>query len=267
MLGIKKFRMTSLALLWSILIAIIPVQASAEEAAPVQIYIQQELQQWTLSPFIHEGSTMVPMRALFEKLDFQVTWDADKQMAIATKGGLTISMSINRGTAMVNETVYYLDVTPLLKEGSTFMPLRFVSEAAGADVTWNETERSVQLSFESDPQKKIHKLIENVSHSGSFIQAAMSVTEGDGIKNNGIIVQDIALDPSGTLAKVKFDADITVSKAVKDDRGITISPVESVIYEITCDVFKDPLDQWLLQTEPSKMTYTLKEKKPFVNTP
>ncbi|MCR8633832.1 copper amine oxidase N-terminal domain-containing protein [Paenibacillus radicis (ex Xue et al. 2023)] len=264
--GIKKIRLASITLIFSMLIAIIPAQVSAQETSKIHVYIQQELQQWDPSPFIKDGSTMVPMRALFEKLGFLVTWDADKQTAKAVRGGLSISLSINRGTAMVNETVYYLDVTPSLENGSTFIPLRFVSEAAGADVAWNESNRSVQVQFETDPQKRIHRLIDNVTHSGSFIQAAMSITSGDGIKNNGIIVKEITMDASGATAKVKFTADITVSKAVKNDRGVTISPVESVVYEITCDVYKDAFDQWLLQTEPSKMNYVLREKKPFMNT-
>ncbi|WP_171651794.1 copper amine oxidase N-terminal domain-containing protein [Paenibacillus foliorum] len=267
MRGIKKIRLASFALVLSMLIAIIPAPVSAQESSKIHIYIQQELQQWDQSPFIREGSTMVPMRALFEKLGFLVTWDAGKQTATAIKGGLSISLSINRGTAMVNDTVYYLDVTPLLENESTFIPLRFVSEAAGADLVWNESDRSIQVQFETDPQKRIHRLIDNVTHSGSFIQAAMSITSGDGIKNNGIIINEITMNASGAAAKVKFTADITVSKAVKNDRGITISPVESVVYEITCDVYKDAFDQWLLQTEPSKMTYTLKEKKPFMNAP
>ena len=97
MLGIKNIRLTALALLVFIMITIIPAQAGAQEASPVQIYIHQELMQWPQAPFIREGSTMVPMRTLFEKLGFHVSWDADKQMATAVKGGLAIFLSINRG--------------------------------------------------------------------------------------------------------------------------------------------------------------------------
>jgi hypothetical protein len=229
--------------------------------------MQQELLQWEQPPFIKDGSTMVPMRALFERLGFHVAWDADKQMAKANKGGLTISLSINRGTAMVNGTTYYLEVAPTLESGSTYMPLRFVSEAAGAEVLWNEAEHSVHLQFESDPRKRITRLIENVTRSGSFIQAAMDATGGDGIKNNGIIINDITIDSANAAATVKFSADFTVSKAVKTGVGITISPAEAVVYEISGEVYKDAFDQWLLRTEPAQMTYSLKEKKPFTTNP
>ncbi|WP_165972128.1 copper amine oxidase N-terminal domain-containing protein [Paenibacillus piri] len=266
MLKLNKFRLLFTGLmLWSMAITVLPSRAGAEEASSVHIYVQQELQQWEQQPFIKDGFTMVPMRALFEKLGFHVAWDAEKQMATAVKGGLTISLSINRGTALVNDVMYYLDVTPSLENGNTYMPLRFVSEAAGAEVLWNDADRSIQIQFENDPQKRIRRLIDNVVRSGSFTQAAMSVTGGDGIKLNSINVKENTIAASGKTAKVKFDADITVSKAVKNDKGITISPAETVVYEVTADMYKDAFDQWLLQTVPSKMTYVLKEKTPFIN--
>ncbi|MNW18888.1 hypothetical protein D3C71_2186340 [compost metagenome] len=72
------------------------------------------------------------------------------------------------------------------------------------------------------------------------------------------------MNADNTSAKIKFEAGFTVSKAIKSTSGITISPAESVVYEFTCDVFKDAYDQWILQTQPDAMPYELKEKKPFM---
>jgi hypothetical protein len=246
------------------LLPIVPVSASAEEATQIPIYISQEKQQWPEQPFILQGNTMVPMRALFEKLGFEVTWDGERQTATALKGGLSIMLTINKGTAIVNQTAYFLEVSPLIYEGSTYMPLRFVSEAVGGDVVWDETERSVQISFESVPQKKIRKLIENVSSSSSFVQAVIALTAGDGIKKNGMEIKDIVMSEDGTTAKVKFEAAFTVSKAIKTTTGFTISPSESVVYEFTCNLTKDIFDQWILQTQPADMPHVQKEKRPFI---
>jgi hypothetical protein len=264
MRSLKNLDLTYLWLCLLILLTVIPERVSAEEASTVPIYIQQEKQQWSVQPFIEQGSTMVPMRALFEKLGFTVDWDGEKQAATATKGDLAITLSINKGTAVVNQTVYFLEVSPLIRDDSTFMPLRFVSEAAGADVTWDETERSVQITMDPTPQKRIRKLIENVTHSSSFTQTIVSITGGDGITRNDMVIKDIVMSSDGAAAKVKFEAGFTVSKAVKTDQGITISPVESVVYEFTCDLFKDSFDQWLMQTPLAGLSYELKQKRPFV---
>jgi hypothetical protein len=173
-------------------------------------------------------------------------------------------LTINKGTAFVNKTAYFLEVSPVIRGGSTYMPLRFVSEAAGADVAWDETERSVQISFDNTPQKKIRKLIENVTQSSSFVQSVVNLTSGDGIKKNDMEIKDIVMSEDGITATVKFEAGFTVSKAIKSTSGVTIVPAESVIYEFTCDMYKDSFDQWILQTQPGDMPYVQKEKKPFI---
>lgn len=261
---ISCYRFTFLCLCLCLPLSVVPAYANAEEASTVPIYIQQEKQQWPAQPYILQGNTMVPMRALFEKLDFTVTWDNALQSATATRGGLSITVSINKGTALVNQTEYLLEVSPLIRSDSTFIPLRFVSEAAGAVVTWNETERSVEIAIETAPQKRIRNLIENVAHSSSFNQAVVSITGGDGIKKNDLVIMDIVMSSDGTTAKVKFEAGFTVSQAVKTDSGVTISPSESVVYEFTCDLYKDSYDQWMLKTQAASMPYVLKQKKPFV---
>jgi hypothetical protein len=263
MLRLKNVQWISIGLCLCMLL-ITPLSASAQDNPQIPIYISQEKQQWEQQPFIIQGNTMVPMRVLFEKLGFTVSWDNDKQMATATKGGLTIILTINKATAVVNKTTYFLEVSPIIRDGSTFMPLRFVSEAAGADVAWDETERSVQISFDNVPQKRIRKLIDNVTQSSSFVQSVVTLTGGDGIKKNDMVIKDIVMNGDNTSAKIKFEAGFTVSKAIKSTSGITISPAESVVYEFTCDVFKDAYDQWILQTLPDAMPYELKEKKPFM---
>ncbi|NHN32388.1 copper amine oxidase N-terminal domain-containing protein [Paenibacillus agricola] len=246
------------------MLMVVPLSASAEESAQIPIYISQEKQQWAEQPFIEQGNTMVPMRALFEKLGFNVTWDAERQMATAVKGGLSIMLTINKGTAVVNQAAYFLEVSPKIHNNSTYIPLRFVSEAAGADVAWDETERSVQISFDDVPQNKIRKLIENVTQSSSFVQSVVVLTGGDGIKKNGMEIKEIIMGEDGITAQVVFEAGFTVSKAIKSPTGITISPAESVIYEYTCEIYKDSFDQWILKTQPGAMPYEQKEKKPFM---
>jgi len=255
-----------LALTVTMLLPFRPLPASAEDAAAVHVYLQQEKLQWEQPAYIEQGNTMVPMRALFEKLGFAVTWDQATQTAKAKKGDLAISLTIHKSTAEVNQATYYLEVAPRINNGSTFIPLRFVSEAAGADVAWDDSTRTVSISTDtSNAQQTIHKLIERMTQSSTFTQKVMSITEADGIKKNGLAIKNVAMDTAGSAATVTFEAGFTVSKAVKNGNGITISPAETTTYVFTCDVYKDSAGQWLLRTPPSAMKYELKEKKPFIN--
>ncbi|MCS7459070.1 copper amine oxidase N-terminal domain-containing protein [Paenibacillus doosanensis] len=262
---LRKIRLPQLALFVSMLLPFdLPVHASAQDA--VQIYLFQEKVQWEQQPYIEQGNTMVPMRSLFEKLGFTVEWDPGTQTATAVKGDLTLSLTVSKATAAVNQTQYNLEVAPQIKDGSTFIPLRFVSEASGSVVSWDEAARTVHIDTPADdPQQKIHNLIDNITQSSSFTQMVLAITDGDGIKKNEVNITDVALGSDGLTAKAKFQVGFTVSKAVKKGNGVTISPSETALYEFTCDVYKDKAGQWLLSSPPASMKYELVEKKPFMD--
>lgn len=84
------------------------------------------------------GRLLVPLRGIFEALGAQVSWNAPAKTITAQKGGSQISMQVNNAQAYVNGKVIGLDQAPTIKNGRTLVPLRFISEALGADVAWNQ---------------------------------------------------------------------------------------------------------------------------------
>ncbi|WNR46785.1 stalk domain-containing protein [Paenibacillus roseipurpureus] len=93
----------------------------------------------TLSPKakIINGSTMIPLRGVFEKMGASVTWDGTRKEITITKGARTIVLTIGISQAWMNGSWHSLSVAPFLSaEGSTYVPLRFVSEALGAEIAW-----------------------------------------------------------------------------------------------------------------------------------
>ena len=55
-------------------------------------------------------------------------------------------MQIGSTKAIINNKVVNLDAPPEIKDGRTFVPIRFVSEALGATVDWNEKTRTVMIT-------------------------------------------------------------------------------------------------------------------------
>ena len=47
---------------------------------------------------------------------------------------------------MVNR--YFLDAPPVIRNGRTFVPLRFISEVFGAEVSWDQVTRTVTVVFD-----------------------------------------------------------------------------------------------------------------------
>ena len=97
-------------------------------------------------PVIHEGRTLVPLRAIFEELGAEVEWNGDTQTVTAYKDGTTVSMKVGTTNMAVNDKVLVLDVAAMLINGRTLVPARAVSEAFSCKVDWDSTSRTVIIT-------------------------------------------------------------------------------------------------------------------------
>lgn len=99
-----------------------------------------------VKPVIEKGRTMVPLRGIFEALGATLQWDGSTQTIKAQKGEKEVILSIGDTEASVNGSTIILDTPPKIVNGRTLVPLRFVSEALGANVTWNEKLRCASIT-------------------------------------------------------------------------------------------------------------------------
>lgn len=129
----RRFAIAALALL----LCALPAAA----AEPPRIVIDHEvfIPPPDSLPFIQHDRTLVPLRAIFEHLGAQVHWDGQTQTVTARRGATQIRLTIDSAAAYVNGQPVTLEQPALLRENRTFVPLRFVSEAFGANVQWYES--------------------------------------------------------------------------------------------------------------------------------
>lgn len=119
------------------------VLAQAALADPnIGVQINGHRRAFDPAPFIQDGRTLVPLRGIFEALGAQIEWDGETQTVTATRGSRVIRLTIGAGAAQVNGEPVPLDVPALIRDGRTFVPLRFVSEALGAAVGWHQRTRT-----------------------------------------------------------------------------------------------------------------------------
>ena len=93
-------------------------------------------------PVIEDGSTLVPMRFLFEQMGADVEWDSETQTATATLDNKAVTFSIDNVNARINNKPAKMDVPARLVNGKTMVPLRFLSENMGYDVDWDADSRT-----------------------------------------------------------------------------------------------------------------------------
>ena len=99
-------------------------------------------------PRMMSGRVMVPLRGVIERLGGNVLWDPNERVVTGAHPGTNRQFRIRAGSneALVNGDKKVLDAPPVIANGTTYVPLRFVSEALGAKVTWDNARRAVLIT-------------------------------------------------------------------------------------------------------------------------
>jgi hypothetical protein len=100
--------------------------------------------------FINEdGRTMVPVRFVAENLGFDVRWIDETKTVLVSTGNTELRLLIGESVVEKNEEGKRLSLTmdtiPVIRNGRTMVPLRFISEAMGIEVNWNGANTEVMI--------------------------------------------------------------------------------------------------------------------------
>ena len=101
-------------------------------------------------PMIIKGSTMVPLRFIGEAIGAELNYDNSEQKITLKLYNKTIILWINKTTALINNDPVSLNVPPIIVNGRTLVPVRFVSENLGAKVDWDGKLQKITITFPSD---------------------------------------------------------------------------------------------------------------------
>ncbi len=102
-------------------------------------------------PIIVDGRTMLPFRFIAENLGADVTWDPDTNTVTAVWEGITVVLTVGSQTAYVDGEPMLVNVPPVIVNGRTLVPLRFLANAFGWDLQWNDVTRTVTVRIETGP--------------------------------------------------------------------------------------------------------------------
>lgn len=112
----------------------------------ITVKIDGQAVAFDVSPQIINNRTMVPMRKIFETLGATVEWDQNTKTVTSTKGGTTVSLTIDNPKMSVNGNVVTLDTPACIVDNRTFVPVRAIAEAFQTEVNWDESTKTVSIS-------------------------------------------------------------------------------------------------------------------------
>lgn len=136
-------RYIAMALLMLIVISVGgKVDASNEN---VRVYVDQQLLQMKKDVQVKQGTAYIPMRPVFQALGAGVKWDSASKSISAVKDGHTVEIPVGRHHAYVDGKLFTLSTPSFIESQTTFVPLRFVSEALGAAVNWDPEAKLIRI--------------------------------------------------------------------------------------------------------------------------
>ena len=103
-------------------------------------------------PIIENDRTLIPIRVLIESLDGNITWNEETREVTINLNYHTIVLTIDSNTAVVNGIKMQIDpdnskVTPIIINGRTYLPLRFIVEHLDGVVDWDNDTRTVTIYY------------------------------------------------------------------------------------------------------------------------
>jgi uncharacterized lipoprotein YddW (UPF0748 family) len=127
--------------------------AQAASQKEIIIYLDGQRLESDVSPYIlpKVNVTMVPLRVISEGLGASVLWSQATRTVTIKKSDSVITMTSGRQQATVDGAVVDLDASVELKQGRVMVPIRFVSENLGIQVTWNQSAQTIDLTTGNAP--------------------------------------------------------------------------------------------------------------------
>ncbi|MGI6329226.1 MAG: stalk domain-containing protein [Dethiobacteria bacterium] len=113
--------------------------------------VNGELTPMDVSPAVIEGRTMLPIRYAATPFGAEIGWDNATSKATVSLGNTNIELWIGQSNALVNGATVPIDannpnVKPLIINGRTMLPIRFVTENLGCEVQWDEITKKVTIT-------------------------------------------------------------------------------------------------------------------------
>ncbi|WP_165972200.1 stalk domain-containing protein [Paenibacillus piri] len=98
-------------------------------------------------PFIENGRTMIPLRALADAFGFEVSWEQSEQKITLKNDDKMIILYIGKSDMLVDGEKLKLDeAVPMIKHDLTFLPVRQLAEILGVKVEWDGDTRTATFT-------------------------------------------------------------------------------------------------------------------------
>jgi plastocyanin len=122
------------------------------QAGVANVQVNGQTTKLDVPPQLNGDTTYVPLRFIGNQLGADIKWIEAEKSVVYTTIHTKIQLWINQNKAVVNGKELTMDKQPIIKNGSSMVPLRFVSENLGAKVNYDKVTQNVTLIYDPEQQ-------------------------------------------------------------------------------------------------------------------
>lgn len=126
-------------------------KATVQTPVTPKLILDGKVLQPPVPPSIVKNYVMVPVRIVTESLGYKVDYVQAKKQVTVSGGTKKVVMTVDSSTAYVDGKAKKMDIPPTMQSNSVIIPLRFISEAVGVQVFWDNPTKSVFLYSANAP--------------------------------------------------------------------------------------------------------------------
>ncbi len=130
-------------LMLACLLTLLAAPVARADEAELKVQVNGQLLPLNPAPFVDNGRTLVPLRPIFEALGATIGWNAETRTVTGVRGAQSVALTVESDQARVDGRAVTLQVPAKIQSGRTFVPVRFVAEALGAEVAYDAESRTV----------------------------------------------------------------------------------------------------------------------------
>ncbi|MNO38594.1 hypothetical protein D3C76_287000 [compost metagenome] len=176
------------------------------------------------APFNDNGTVLVPFRPVFEKLGLSIDWNQSTGTITGTKEDLTITLQLGSKQARVNGVVIPLSVAPKFINNSTYIPLRFVGEATGNEISWNAKSKIVAITAKTNQA--------NPQEINDFFEKYVTYTNNENYEGfMSLIDSKSPLSVIGPQIKIQMEQ-YNLTTSLDQLEVIDLQPTEATIHTV-----------------------------------
>jgi len=193
-------------------------------AADIKIEVNGKQLATDVGPVLEQSRTLVPLRVILEHLGAKVTYTHETKTIVVVKSNTILTLQVNSCDAFQNAQLITLDVPAQVVDGRTLVPLRFVGQALGAEVRWDNHAKTVivntreDLNSESPPEGSIE--------TGSQVEKEIFDLVNETREEHGLKpliwvdeLADVARSHSRDMAENNFFSHNSPTSGSPDDRA------------------------------------------------